>query len=135
IAKPSAEDRMDDRIAESQSITPRWTPPARTEFDDMKDALKTGIKVVSAPQLFPTPDAIAKKMIERAGLLCGRRILEPSAGTGNLVRAALNAATGADCCRIVAVEINSSLADGLRQMRDRTVHANESNFEIVCGDF
>ncbi len=43
--------------------------------------------VVSSFNLFPTPPAIARKMIDWAEINTKHRILEPSAGTGNLIRA------------------------------------------------
>lgn len=114
---------------------PKPENPKDAEFRALKETAKAGVKVVVANQLFPTPDALARKMVERAGLMAGRRILEPSAGTGNLIRAAVNNATGFDCCRVHAIEINPSLAQGLRDMRDKFTYANEQNFGITCHDF
>ena len=74
-------------------------------------------------------------MVEKAGELAGCRILEPSAGTGNLIRAAVNNATGFDCCRIVAVEKNLSCVSILQQLRQSFLYANEENFQVVDGDF
>lgn len=104
-------------------------------FGAMRETLKAGIRVVSAPQLFPTPPDLCKRMVDAAGVLAGRRVLEPSAGTGNIIRTAINSATGADCMRLVAVEINPQLAEGLRNQRDKTLYANESNFDVRCADF
>jgi phospholipid N-methyltransferase len=64
---------------------PAYIPPEKTEFDDMKDTLKAGIKTVSAPQLFVTPPEIAAKMVEYADIEPGMCVLEPSAGTGSLI--------------------------------------------------
>lgn len=36
---------------------------------------------------------------------------------------------------MVAVESDARLAQGLGEMRNRTVRANESNFRIICVDF
>jgi len=105
-------------------------------IDAMRQTLKQGVQIVVAPLLFPTPPDLAARMARLAGsTLAGMRVLEPSAGTGNLVRAIMNSATGADCVRIVAVEINSGLVKTLQQQRDRTVHANENNFDIRQADF
>jgi len=76
-------------------------------FVKIQEALKAGVQVVTAPQLFPTPPAIAARMIELAGIQEGDRVLEPSAGTGNILRAIDVPA------HIVAVEINRALADAL----------------------
>lgn len=37
-------------------------------------------------QFFPTPDPLARRLVELAGILPGERCLEPSAGTGNIAR-------------------------------------------------
>ncbi len=105
------------------------------EFEAMKETLKKGVQIVVADQLFPTPPEIAARMVEVAGLMAGCRILEPSAGTGNIIRAIINNATGFDTCRIVAVEINPSLVGRLKEMRNKFLYANESNFEIHLADF
>lgn len=77
-------------------------------FKQMAESLKAGVHVVAAPQLFPTPPDIAAQMAELADIQPGQRILEPSAGTGNLIRAMLAAQPeGLD---IVAVELNHDLA-------------------------
>lgn len=44
---------------------------------------------VSSWQMFPTPAPVAERMMDAAGLRPGMKVLEPSAGTGNLVRAAM----------------------------------------------
>lgn len=76
-----------------------------SKFDALKDALKAGVQVVSAPQLFPTPAPLAARMVELAGVEPGHVVLEPSAGTGVLVREVQRA--GAD---VVAVEVSGQLA-------------------------
>lgn len=104
-------------------------------FGAMRETLRQGVKVVSAPQLFPTPPDLARRMVQFADVQPGQRVLEPSAGTGNIVREIMNAFTKANCGLVVAVELNASLSEELRRTRDRTVYANESNCEIVQGDF
>jgi hypothetical protein len=66
--------------------------PERTKFDDLADALKARVRVVSAPQLFPTPPDLAARVVALADIRPGQTVLEPSAGTGNLVRAIRDAA-------------------------------------------
>jgi predicted RNA methylase len=105
-------------------------------FETIKAALAAGVQTVVAPQLFPTPPDLARRMADEAGLLAGKSVLEPSAGTGNLIRAIQNNATGFDCnLRVCAVEINPTLAEGLKAQRNRTLYANEGNFAVVCADF
>lgn len=126
-------------VPEAPQLPPEtkpYSPPPKTEFDAMKDSLKAGVKVVAAPQLFPTPQHVARQMVELAGgVMAGRRILEPSAGTGVLVRVAADNATGFQCCRIVAVEVNQALCQNLEGMRDKMIYAQEHNFQIVNRDF
>lgn len=125
IPKPIQEIRM----------VPKYKEPERTEFDDMKDAIKAGVKVVSAPQLFPTPPELAKRLVDLADVQPGQRVLEPSAGTGNIVQAIINRCLGADLVRLVLVEINQSLASELARVRDITLYANEERYQVKCADF
>ena len=93
---------------------------------EMKNALKTGVQVVSAPQLFPTPPALAVRMVDEARIACGSSVLEPSAGTGRLLEALPGVVPFHGECRqtwahVTAVEINAQLVDHLR--RSRLAHA------------
>ncbi len=90
-------------------------------IDGLKDSLKTGVKVVSAPQLFPTPAALAKRMVELAGVAAGDRVLEPSAGTGVILHAM------PEGVERIAVEINHNLAAALRRRFD--------GLQVTEGDF
>lgn len=92
-----------------------------TQFEAMKQTLRAGVQVVSAPQLFPTPEPIARRMVELAGIEHGARVLEPSAGTGVLLHAIRNAGLGAV---VTAVEINYDLANQLRTSFDDVRHAD-----------
>ena len=86
-------------------------PEKGAAVDAMKDTLKAGVQVVSAPQLFPTPRELAGRMAETAALFAGDKVLEPSAGTGNLLRAII--AQGIFQSDCTAVEINQELAKRL----------------------
>lgn len=99
-----------------ERIAPRalHQPKASTEFDAMREQLRQGIKVVSAPQLFPTPHELARRMVAIAAPQLGQRLLEPSSGTLHLLQAlpfvvpfGARRQTGLD---VVAVEINHALA-------------------------
>jgi SAM-dependent methyltransferase len=100
-------------------------------------SLEAGVQAVAAPSLFETPPELARRMVYLADPcgLAGKRVLEPSAGTGNLVRAIQNSATGADNVRVAAIEINQKLIEGLGLLRQRVLYANEDNFQIDWGDF
>lgn len=121
-----------DPIPQAERVprpAPSGSPPSpscakvNTPFDAMKASLKAGVKVVVAPQLFPTPPDIAKRMIEMAGIEKGNRILEPSAGTGNLIDAIPDDSGAGIWC----VEINQALA---RQLENRVF-----GIEVKCANF
>ncbi len=114
---------------------PKPANPGDEKFERIKETLRAGVKAVSAPQLFPTPPELARRMANEAGILSGFRVLEPSAGTGNLVRAIINNASGADCVRVTAVEINHDLVKMLQEQRNKTLYANEHNFRVFNRDF
>lgn len=108
------------------------------QFEAMRDTLADGgVKAISAPQLFQTPRELAEQMIDLADIEPGHRVLEPSAGTGNLLGAmggrmfAAGDTTGQGASpgssSIVAVEINLALADGLRAAYPLTA--------VQCCDF
>ena len=86
-------------------------------FDALREQLRAGVQVVTAPQLFPTPPDLAARMVAIARPRIGARVLEPSAGTGNLLRAlpgivpfGKQRQTALD---VVAIELNHTLADML----------------------
>jgi phospholipid N-methyltransferase len=89
---------------------PQTTDPVAEDFAALKATLKAGVRLVSAPQLFPTPPALAARMAKLADIGWHDRVLEPSAGTGNLLHAIIDAEPTA---RICAVEINRALCDVL----------------------
>lgn len=98
------------------------TDPMADEFEAMRDQLKTGVRVVSAPQLFPTPAPLARRMAELAELEEGHAVLEPSFGTQSLLRA-----IRAQCpaCKVTGVEIHPVLS------RQQPVAADR----VICADF
>ena len=110
----------------------------RSDFDDLREALKCGVQIVCANQLFATPKELARRVVHEAsgGVgMAGLRFLDPSAGTGALLKAGIDSATGADLCRSTAVEINERLARLLIEQRNRTLRASEATHRIVCADF
>lgn len=80
-------------------------------FVALKGALKAGVQVVTANQLFPTPTALAGRMADMLGAEDGETVLEPSAGTGALVDAVLAVCPGA---LLWKVEANKALADRIK---------------------
>jgi predicted RNA methylase len=146
-AASAAEQALEEGAADQLEVAIRRTAlqaPAKAAaraaaapFEVLRESLKTGVTVVVAPQLFPTPAELARRMVAAAGgCMAGKRVLEPSAGTGNLVRAIAASATGFDSgVKVVAVEVNPSLAEGLRIQRQKTVYATEENFDVREADF
>lgn len=103
-------------------------PEAKAEAADfaaMKETLKAGVQVVSVPQLFPTPPELAARMVELAQIEAGQCVLEPSAGTGNLVKAVLDSVD----TEVLAYEISPELCAQLNK--------KFPSYKLVtqCGDF
>ncbi len=125
-AEPAA-DPVADALALADAIVPPAPadlpdPSPAADFEAMARTLKAGVKVVSAHQLFPTPRELAAEMVEVAALEPGQRILEPSAGTGNIVWEIIRSVS-AEQCEVTAVEINYDLCKSLgRAFSDISVH-------------
>lgn len=89
-------------------------------FAALKEQLRLGVKVVIAPQLFETSNEVAAQAVDQVVDLLqpGAKLLEPSAGTGQLLRALPgvspfpgNRQTLLD---VTAVELNADLAGALK---------------------
>jgi tRNA1(Val) A37 N6-methylase TrmN6 len=105
-------------------------------FEHMREQLRQGIKVASVPQLFPTPRELALRLVDEAKVCAGERVLEPSAGTGELVSAIISRGLmGLERGQVVAVELNHTLAEALRTRRSKTLYASEENYDVRCADF
>lgn len=125
--------------AHNKAIIRGETPPAPTQpapdaakFDALRDTLSAGVQVVSAPQLFPTPPELAARVVELAKIEPSHYVLEPSAGTGALLSALIDA----EAQRVVSVEINPRLVECLKQTQ--AAHgfpSGESGWTITCADF
>jgi predicted RNA methylase len=117
----------------------RAVPAADTSgepFEHMREQLRQGIKVASVPQLFPTPRELALRLVDEAKVCAGERVLEPSAGTGELVSAIISRGLmGLERGQVVAVELNHTLAEALRTRRSKTLYASEENYDVRCADF
>lgn len=128
-----------DRTQGGTSPSPETAQPAaapavaadtKADVAKLREAIKAGVQVVSAPQLFPTPVDLADRMVALAELREGDRVLEPSAGTGRLIDAILKAEK---LGHVVAVEIRGPLAHRLHTTysRRRTPPA----VEVLTADF
>jgi phospholipid N-methyltransferase len=91
----------------------------------MRQTLAAGVTVVSAPQLFPTPPELARQVVELADIAHGMTMLEPSAGTGALLKAVREATGEQAIC--TAVELNGQLFRHLQTL--------EAGATILHADF
>lgn len=112
--------------AEAKAETPNQPEETTSQiaFNAMRESLRTGVQIVTASQLFPTPPALVERMIEMAGMpnrLEQVSVLEPSAGTGNIVNKIWSHA------KLTAVEINPTLAESLR--------VKYPHVDVRCADF
>ncbi len=86
----------------------------RTDIEAMRATVKAGVQVVTASQLFPTPSALAARMVDLACLAIGMRVLEPSAGTGRILEALPGIVPFGQvrqtALQVVAVEVSPALA-------------------------
>lgn len=117
-------------IVETTNQTQAEEAPSQTDnraeaFSALRDQLREGVKVVSAPQLFPTPAPLAARMVELANIEAGHSVLEPSAGTARILRAIL-ATVGGSTIR-TAIEINANLCQELRRA-DPGAHVFHADF-------
>ena len=122
---------LERRVESSDKVRERDAEEQQGTLWNMRKALREGVQVVSAPQLFPTPPELAERVVELADIQPGHNVLEPSAGTGNLVRAMWD--MGAN---LYAVEISHALCSGLRKMVDRRelVDIWEADFLSLNGE-
>lgn len=79
---------------------------AKTEESAVKKAERAIIGQKVGIDFFPTPASVAQRMARLAGITQGMRVLEPSAGNGNLADAAKAAGGEVD-----VIEISSQLRD------------------------
>jgi protein-L-isoaspartate O-methyltransferase len=113
-------------VTPTEKVSPETTlsePSQAGLFEQMRQTLKEGVKVVSAPQLFPTPVTLADRMVQFARIEPGMRVLEPSAGTGRITAAILRAVK----VQLTAVEVNHALAS--------TLATHCPDVDVRCADF
>lgn len=122
--EPDATGKIDGfMLNESAPIdpTPEAPTPAaqpsidRETVDAMRATLKAGVTVAVVADLFPTPAALARRMVDAADIQPGDRVLEPSAGTGNLADAILRRAAASQGVTLQLVERDRRLADALEK--------------------
>ena len=122
-----------EATTEEQSRGADDRPAIGQQIDAMRETLKSGVRVISAPQLFPTSPHLAARMVELAQIEPGQRVLEPSAGTGVLCKAI---AAAQPTARVFAVEIDTQLCELLSQAINPPEDAAEGIYKNVLeGDF
>lgn len=94
-------------------------------IERMKAQLKQGVTVHVAPLLYPTPSPLAERMVELLDIEAHDRILEPSAGTGQLLAPIR---TSQLVTPPTAIEIDSNLCSALRANFGTSV-------DVRCCDF
>lgn len=93
--------------------------PAAAARDAIKDR-EEALRFVKIPGFFPTPRALINRMMAEADIAPGLKVLEPSAGKGDIADAVRTAG-----CAVLCFEVSPSLAD-LCKLKGH---------EVVCGDF
>lgn len=81
------------------------------------------LTVDASTEFFPTPAAVAERMIEAAELEAHMTVLEPSAGLGAIASKVAPLVAKVDC-----IELNWKLADRLSR-------SGVANMTVQCGDF
>jgi 16S rRNA G1207 methylase RsmC len=112
--KQHADIRARNKLVIAGTVAPSPKAEAVTpsaDFDAMRESLRAGVQVITAPQLFPTPLDLAARMVELAGVEPGARVLEPSAGTGNIAAQVARNTQASLLC----VEVNQALCSGLQR--------------------
>jgi hypothetical protein len=112
----------------SKTTKPPEPDTQAASFERVRAALQTGIKVVNAPQLFPTSPDLAQRMVELARIEPHHSLLEPSAGTGGILKQLPSALV-----RVIAIEINASLVANLKTAFPK-IDVRQSDFLLCNGN-
>lgn len=103
-----------ERAKRAAEVKPEPVEDKGAKFEALKQTLRAGVQVVSAPQLFPTPPDLCRRMVELADLsVDGLRVLEPEGGTGAILRAIKASAFAGT---VITVELSVSLAGMLKKL-------------------
>jgi phospholipid N-methyltransferase len=106
--------------------------------DEQSFKAKTGTSLTTNLAFYPSPDAVADKAAEELHPAAGNRILEPSAGTGSLIRGIFRHIESRnrsrhsldqinpDTIKVDAIEVSAARCDILRSsgLCDSVVHGN-----------
>jgi hypothetical protein len=108
-----------------RQVKTRLADPGAEAFAKLAATAAAGVEIVVAPQLYPTPPDLAARMVDLADIEAHHRVLEPSAGTGHLLRAI---GPGPDK---VAVEIHPRLVELLVRSGISGVQIHQQDF-LAC---
>lgn len=103
---------------------------ARLGVKDIRADMKIMSGLSHVPNFFPTPKPLVERMLLEADIDAGDRVLEPSAGKGDIALAIRHLAVNESSrnggsIHLQCVEINLALAEHLRK----------KGLDVVCGDF
>lgn len=84
---------------------------AREGIEDRQEQLQEAEALRHIPGFYPTPPKLIERMLAAVGSLAGLRVLEPSAGRGDLADAAIAAGAAAVDCFEVAERLRAILQD------------------------
>ena len=101
-------------------VLPDGVPKGGTEAD-LKSKSGLPSKDLS---FYPTPQAVTQQLLRDVYIREGHRVLEPSAGTGHMVKELL----GTEASSITAIEINSERCHALRANKDPRLTVTQANF-------
>jgi phospholipid N-methyltransferase len=102
----------------------------KKEADPTKQ-LERDLIGVKIPGYFPTPDALADRLVDKADIKPGMKVLEPSAGKGSLVDA-VRRKHSADDVEVTPIELDSRLnkilkAKGYNPMQEDFMESKEKD--------
>lgn len=112
-----------ERLQPARALAAAKQAELRQRAEAMKPArenLATMERLRCLPNFYPTPRALVARMLEEAGSLAGRTVLEPSAGKGDIARAAL--AAGAE-------------VQGVELVHDLAALCRKAGLSVQCADF
>lgn len=116
----------------AKGFTFKGTPEA------FRRAIEVGetVNVQQVTQFFPTPSSVAQRMVEKAGLKHGDKVLEPSAGQGAIALAVLSESMAqglfASCMMIEKDERNAAYLDGIAHFKGREGWVVMQRDFLVC---
>lgn len=101
------------------------------ELTQAREMVQNGVQVVVQNQLFPTPPHIVDHMIHASKLTKGMSVLEPSAGTGAIVKRLTDFQVKIDVCEVNETLANQLSADGFNVVANDFLTYNNASYDII----